>query len=344
MLRDLAKLLFVLSACSEAQTGSLQPTPPWKEPPVADILFVLDNSGGSLSKHERLIAAIPRLLAPLEGADLRIGVITTDVVSQNGERQGTQEFVFSPDFPWILTNFSGSDCEDITPKLEHGCAHGSVLDSKALAPRELLQSLQMIIGAVGNCGSGTEQAFRAAIAALNHRSDCNADLFREGTKFVLIHVGDDEEASNVPIDEVVASFADRIPPERTRMAMIVGEVDGVAVHCGRGIGTACGSLCDTPPSPGSHTPCTRNQDCTDGEVCVGNQCENPSLQYWGSCSSCSFYRAPDCCEAHTGGRFVEVARALGDRALLGSVCDEDYGDTLERIAIELIIGATDGGG
>src|SRR5688572_9569388 len=80
--------------CSVAPTEELLPTRP-PEPPKpaikADVLFVVDNSGGSLPKQERLIAAFPRFLAALDGADLRIGVVSTDVLSSDGEREGQQQ-------------------------------------------------------------------------------------------------------------------------------------------------------------------------------------------------------------------------------------------------------------
>jgi hypothetical protein len=329
----------------------------------ADILFVVDNSGSMADEQENLALNFARFVDQTIGAaDYQIGVVTTDLSSQNGERGGYQNFVFDSAYPNILTNFSGSDCQDLG--IAHGCFRGPDPQKRIITSSLSREEQIATFGGnvrVGSCGSGTEKGLGAILAALGYTGpgQCNEGFLRPYANLVIVIVSDEEEADQTPIENIVNALGDYKPFEKIRVATIVGSIGGEPSQCRIGGGAECGSLCDNPPPMGSHAACTRNQDCPiAGEICVANLCENPELQYFGSCQSCSFYNTPDCCSAVAGARYVEFARAVEQRVhavreefpiancqslgtrvacLTDTICQESFGDTMARIALELVL-------
>jgi hypothetical protein len=328
---------------------------------VADILFVVDNSGSMAEEQENLARSFVRFADGTIGRDLQIGVITTDLLSANGERAGRQLFAFSSTYPYILTNFSGSDCVDLD--IAHGCFRGPDPARRMITSRlsrdEQIEAFAENVR-VGTCGSGTERGLEAMLAALAQTGPggCNEGFLRPHANLVIVLISDEQDQKNRPVVEIVDELVQYKPVEQIRVATIVGSIMGVPVNCRIGSEFLCGSICDSPPPQGSGAECTRNQDCTATEDCVSNRCQNAALQYWASCHSCSFYNAPDCCEAQAGSRYIEFARMVEQRVhaaspafaidnCIGSggpsvcltepICQESFGDTLARIASELIV-------
>jgi hypothetical protein len=216
---------------------------------------------------------------------------------------------------------------------------------------------------VGTCGSGQEQAFDALLHALEEMGPggCNEGFLRAEANLVIIFVSDEEDDSAMPVAEYVAAIGQHKPWGQIRVAAIVGAANGQASRCSIGEGPACGSLCQAPPPSGSHAMCTiQAPACPGDEYCDGSlqQCENPDLRYWQFCDWCSYYNAADCCAALPGSRYVELARAveaevtaaredipvkncvgLGTRVacLVDTICQDSFGDTMARIARELML-------
>ncbi len=141
-------------------------------------------------------------------------------------------------------------------------------------------------------------------------------------------------------------------------------------------GRICGSLCNNkPPSSSNPRDCVKDDNtCAADEFCDlslrsgpnSGKCENIDLQNWSAtnCKWCSEYRTEDCCSALGGGRYVAFTRALAKAivadslnkdvndpdvpdqtctsdpgqsvCLIESICQANFGDTLARIARELV--------
>jgi hypothetical protein len=338
---------------SSIERAALTPTP-------ADILFVVDNSGSMADEQMNLGANFDRFINQIAGnGDYHIGVVSTDQLSMGGEREGLQNFVFSDQYPNVLTNFSNSACTEIP--IAHGCFRGPdpsrrIIDSNTMDSATQISVFNQNVN-IGSCGTGTEQGLKSMISALNQANGCNTGFLRRDANLVVVLVSDEQDADDTPIQQYVEQLkAIKEGAAKIRVAAIVGYWDSRASDCSIGQGNNCGSVCSNPPPQGSHTPCARTADCSGSEVCLNTQCENPDLQYFDSCRSCSFYNAPDCCSAVAGGRYVDFALAMeaevvradssviandckgGERPAcrIDTICQANFGDTLAAIARDLL--------
>jgi hypothetical protein len=328
----------------------------------ADILFVVDNSGSMADEQENLAINFQSFVDQTAGwADYRIGVVTTDLSAPDGERGGYTTFTFSASYPHILTDFDYSACAPTG--IDHGCFRGPDPALRAI-DGQLTREEQIDAFAdnirVGTCGVGVEGGLEAMLEALRNTGPggCNQGFLRAHANLVLIIVSDEDDSGARPIQDIVFELGQLKPFHQVRVATVVGSIGGEPASCGPGSGDACGSVCDAMPPPGSLVSCMRDSDCPSSEFCAENACNNGDLRYWSYCSSCSFYDAPDCCSALPASRYVEFARAveqrvhdvrpefpiadcqsLGTRAacLTESICQASFGDTLARIARELVL-------
>jgi hypothetical protein len=209
---------------------------------------------------------------------------------------------------------------------------------------------------------------------------CNAGFLRPEANLVVVIVSDEENnpAAREAMAAPPERFAEQLvalkgSAGQVRVALIVGAVDGQASRCGTG--ASCGvSACAATPPPDSGAACATTGRCVDpAEVCdrIADRCVNAirlaqrepmspgsvDLQ----CSSCSYFATPDCCSAVAGTAYVAFAKAVearvaaadpsipvsGCRAASGpqaciveSICQAEFGDTLARIARELVIGTS----
>lgn len=371
--------------CPEGVTES-ELTVPAAEPTPADILFVVDNSGSMADEQENLARNFEFFINQIAGTgdqaagDYRIAVVTTDLISDGGERGGTTTYGFGdgPYMAWDLT-VDGS-CESVG--IPHACFRGPSPETRVIriAEGDDAQTRQAAIAAfqenvrVGSCGSGDEQGLAAMREALmkTGQGQCNEGFVRPDANLVVIIVSDENEVNLA--NRSPQQYANDLttitgkPASQIRVAAIVGAVDGEATSCSIGQGAACGTLCERgPPPAGSHQPCSPGDAlCPDGETCDFQQddrCETYAEYSWNNtfCEWCSYYQVDDCCSALAGSRYVEFARAVesrvaaetditptncqpeaGQRAacLVDSICQEEFGETLERIARELVIDNT----
>lgn len=347
------------------------PELPLDAPPPVDVLFVIDNSGSMDSKQRNIATNFDSFIGQIAPyADYRIAVVTTDMDSNPGglERDGRVTQSFRTEFPSGVIANDTSMCR--AADMPHGCFRGPnaalrIIDSRKIGAATQIAKLQDNVQ-VGTCGSGTEQGFAAALAALTDEgpNHCNAGFLRASANLLLIFVSDEEESSMMSPEAFVNALVQLKDPAKIRVATISGYVNGRASSCRGEQNASCGhSVCDAVLPEGSLMSCVLGSTtCPAGEYCGGGppQCRNVDTQFIQYCFWCSFYNAPDCCEALAGARYDEAARLLEQRVIQAnptltatsancqgtaervacleeSICQADFGPALQRIARRLII-------
>jgi hypothetical protein len=202
-----------------------------------------------------------------------------------------------------------------------------LLKSTDLSAADLISAFQANT-TVGTCGSGNELGLRSIIEALKHAqgSDCNAGFLRDDANLVIILISDDddEDPTGMPAAQFVDLLSQFKDISKVRFALIGGAVDGVPRNCRIMNNGTCGqSICNNKPPDGDHAACgtAMPNACPgpsamypEGEYCqllpqsAMGTCENKELEYYNQyqCDLCSFF------------------------------AEDNYGDTLARIAHELI--------
>ncbi|MEO1336608.1 MAG: hypothetical protein AAFV29_13240, partial [Myxococcota bacterium] len=186
-----------------------------------------------------------------------------------------------------------------------------------------------------------------------------------------IFVSDENDAGNDAVQTYVDFIGAIKPFEKIRVASIVGYADGEASDCRAnaqgGAVSACGSICASPPPFGSQQACNGSgqSNCPLGEICFNTgarrECRDVLWDLWNDqeCSSCSSFLTEDCCLADAGTRYTNFVQQMEARiaaaapgieangcqprenqpgaCLLDSVCQASFGQTLVRIARELVV-------
>lgn len=333
----------------------------------ADILFVVDSSGSMADEQLKLASNFHRFLSQIaDHVDHRIAVVSTDTF-RGSVNTGRVSFQWQTTAPWVVQEIDYSMCME--SQLPAGCAFGPdpgrrVVDSSMSYADEVTAFANNVN--VGTCGSGNESGFEALLLALDQMGPggCNEGFLRgDDVNLVVIFVSDEDDSSDLPVDEVADRLAMYKPYERIRVATIVGAVGGDASACRIGGGGACGdTVCNGPRPVSSNAPCTASNvsACQAGELCVSGYCRNQAEDFFdaGYCHWCSYFAAPDCCAALPSSRYVDFARLIEARVsnrdpditasqcrgtgtkvacLVESICQESFGDSMARIARELVL-------
>ncbi len=322
-------------------------TVPKLEPRPADILFVVDNSCSMADEQENLARNFDAFIQEIAGTgNYRIGIVTTDVLSENGQREGFTTSIFKQTPPnTFLSIDSQVACRNTGIPL--GCfrvgegAATAVITSSASRADQIALFRTNIL--VGSCGDGRETGLEGMLRAFDllGSNECNQAFLRRDANLVIIIVSDeDDQAPGRPdVRDYVNRLAAFKPIDQVRVAVIVGSSEGVASNCNVD-GAQCGSICNMPePAP-------------------------PDNRWWddGNCHSCSFYKTDDCCSADAGHRYVDFARAIENAVasaddsvtrtgclpeegarlacLVDSICQNEFNETLKRIARDLISQST----
>lgn len=339
------------------------------EPQPADILFVVDNSGSMADEQENLARNFGSFIEAIAGLDdYRLAIVTTDLRLGNDEQAGLRTFTYKTTEPytWLVAQ-STAMCSGTG--IPHACFRGPDPSLRVITsgmPRDQqIRAFQDNVR-VGSCGSGDEQGLEAMKRALEATGtgECNEGFLRQDANLVVVIVSDEEDedftgASPSPIESYVTFLQTIKPASKLRVGAIVGsDQNGNAARC-NATGATCGSQCDRRPPQGSGAACGGGSQCATGERCANGRCENEDLQFFDdNCWWCSYFNAPDCCSAEAGGRYVQFARAMeavittadnsievsncraapGERAacLIDSICQEQFDETLKRIARDLI--------
>jgi hypothetical protein len=319
------------------------------KPKPVDILFVVDNSASMADEQEKLarnFRAFIEVLSQNKDNDYRLAVVTTDAGGDPGdngngpEDSGLVDNRFGPAPYFASAGQVRSACSELRD-IEHSCFRGpnpmKIIDS-SLAPEQQISLFAQTVQ-VGSCGTGNEQGLLAMQSALS--KNCNSGFVRSGANLVVVIVSDEEDSS--PARDYVQALlaASGKGASEVRLAAIVGSVDGRAAWCGKGGSATCGE-----------------------SVCNAGRPADPQIaQFWDierdACKWCSYFNANDCCPAKPGGRYVDFANALEEvvraadpsiqnvdcrgttgqkvACLIDSICQDDFSETLRRIARDLVV-------
>lgn len=309
------------------------------KPVAADILFVVDNSCSMQDEQENLARNFQDFISEIAGTgDYRIGIITTDVSSDGEEQEGLSFTGYGNDAPYY-TSMSPDRTSCRSAGIALSCFRGSDPSKRIVSseqnPLAQIDTFSKNVK-VGSCGSGTEAGLEAVSRALNRMNlGCNRGFMRDDANLVVVIVSDEDDHSSRGVRTYVEHLLRQKPAEQIRFALIAGvDAEGAADNCRVGART-CGSLCDYPSPGGS------------------------SSNFRENCHSCSYYNSEDCCNADAGQRYLEFARSLEERivaanpsldatgclydssarpaCLIDSICQEEFSDTLSRIARDLVV-------
>lgn len=323
------------------------------KPKPVDILFVVDNSGSMADEQEKLAVnfrAFIEVLSQSKDADYQLAVVTTDLLSNNplgGGSYGPESegLVMSTyEGPPYYSPTGGSDtCRQLTD-IRHGCFRGPsgkrVISSSLSAEEQISQFAENV--RVGSCGSGTEKGLEAMLVSLEQ--PCNAGFIREGANLVVVFVTDENDEGSPPdlnYSQALLDVSGKTANE-VRVAVIAGSVGGRASYCGKDGTANCGMAVDMLGEP--------------------PMSDVRHHEYWNAYDDgrwCSYFNAPDCCPARPGERYIAFAQALEEvvrsadtsienvdcvspgnqrvACLIDSICQNDFSETLRRIAKDLVI-------
>lgn len=348
------------------------------KPTPVDILFVVDNSGSMADEQINLARNFDKFINVLTqgaGNDYQIAVVSTDL-DGTGEVAGDVQDVFSTTPPFFVSQGTIRRCEPTS--IANGCFRGGSMKvvRSSMSASDQIRAFQENVR-LGSCGSGNERAMLAMATALGNArpGSCNAGFLRPDANLVVVIVSDEEnQGPDDPNDFVQPLIDAKGSAERVRVALIVGSKDGEPANCGAT--EPCGvSACQPTPPEGSMDRCGGNlpncsnpdESCNQSGRCVSRASLfqrfqfNPYSPALG-CQSCSFFDAPDCCSAIAGTRYIQFARAVERRVnaadpgiaitqckgsqdqrvacLVASICEAEFGETLIRIARDLVISNT----
>ncbi len=147
-----------------------------------DILIISDNSSSMAAQQVKLGERFAQFTSALNQIDYQIGVITTDVESNNSISKGALVML-----PGLQTRV-----------LKSGTANAETIFSTMVN--------------VGTTGSGNEQPMMASMMAFDKRNSENAGFFRDYTDVAILVLSDEDEMSNgasgTAASEVVKHFQD----------------------------------------------------------------------------------------------------------------------------------------
>jgi hypothetical protein len=193
---------------------------------------------------------------------------------------------------------------------------------------------------------------------------------------MIISDEDDQDPARRPASQFVDQVAQFKDISKVRFAVIGGIVDAAPTYCRYEKDSNCGhDTCMNPPPAGDHAACGTSMPnaCAgtsamypEGQYCkllpqsAMGECENLQLRYFtpSECPLCEFFKSPDCCVSSPTARYVdfgaEIERRVHDAnpafglnrcktvpgkptaCLAESICQSDFGETLAKIAHELI--------
>jgi hypothetical protein len=342
---------------------------PAAKPAPADILFVVDDSCSMDNKQMNLEQNFHTFIQNISSGvgDYQIAVVSTNMDMNNfpmGEVGGQTNATYEGAPYFYLTSLDSNACH--TVGIQHGCFRGpdpgSRIVTSALPADQQVSKFQANV-AVGSCGSGIETGLSAMQSAIQqaNQGGCNQGFLRPDANLVIIVLSDEDDTDATPVDQYVNNLIGMKPASKIRIAMITASEDGKAVSCSNQQMDQCGAMACGPgampvqPQRGN-TPPPMN--------------DPQKLSDWqGWCNWCSFFNSPDCCTALVnnhpqlgeGGRYVKFALQMEQRiamaanlpvancrpamgtaaaCLVDSICQDNYSNTLARIATELVVSDT----
>lgn len=275
--------------------------------------------------------------------------------------------------PKHTTYFGRSACNP-NKTLEHSCHRGTIVNSNQSAEDQKTAFTNAV--RVGSCGSNDEKGLDALANALakTPEASCNDNFLRSNANLIIVFVSDEDDSSSITPKQLLAEIQKYKDLSQIRIAVIVGaDSEGEANRCrisDSGPTSECGaSLATTCTGAGQPAWCADNTAGDGLNIPLGAS-YNYSRNFW-----CNYYptndegesnalSSTDCCSALAGATYVTLAKQLENdltardesfqktgcvatsstsagrsACLVESICQDNFGDSLARIATELVIDA-----
>ncbi len=303
-----------------------------------DILFIVDNSGSMSEEQAKVVAQLSAFLDSLANSpvqnDFQVGVVSTSVSMYANSCAET-----------TLTRAEAEAGRLQLGKELSGEVHA---DSQRKLLRfddpDLLEQFGLLIGQ-GTAGLGQEMGFEAMRLALSEplasvapeaMPSGNAGFLRAGSRLLVVVVTDEDDCS-VPDPQAVMLTASCQINECTTDA----DCNSAGTYCVP-LGTDGTRLCETnrcetPQGRAALEPVSTYVDflkaLDDGTGT--SRLRDVSLAVIGPVNA---EGEPERCRSATdeaygvGERYRDAVLQMGERGFIGSICSDDYGVTLQRIA------------
>ncbi|MBW2260773.1 MAG: hypothetical protein JRG91_02285 [Deltaproteobacteria bacterium] len=314
--------------------------PSTRVPPV-DILVVIDNSMSMAEEQANLAHSFPNLLGKLIDpprdpdsgrqlhapvTDIHIGVVSTDMGTGGYSVETCSDPIDGDDGILLHTpNPSIAGCDASYP---------TYLSSESEEHIDRMATDFGCIATLGIDGCGFEQQLKAGKKALvDHRDGANAGFLRPDSLVIVLYLTDEEDCSIVaggegifdtldsslghlglrcyhhpelmePVETYIEALRSlRADPDRLIAAFLVG----VPEHddC-LGLGSDIPGCLDHPDMAGGVDPVSMTRLTPTCVTSTG--------------------------EAYAGRRFVEIAQALGESSIVGSICTDDFQPFIRDLA------------
>ncbi|MBN1773873.1 MAG: hypothetical protein JXB32_21610 [Deltaproteobacteria bacterium] len=328
----------------------------WRPTNLADVLFLVDNSGSMAQEQAALALAFPSFLetffaeAEARGIDasLNVGVISTDLGTMGRTLATCDDPVDGDDGCLLhLPSATVAGCEAEYPAFLSRAAGDAY-------PLDRLAGDFGCIATLGTRGCGFEQHFGALCKALiDHTAPggCNEGFVRgsyaavDGGPAVItpgvtavIVVSDEDDCT------VRATHPEMFDPERTDLGHVnvrcfahpefvttLEETEAaLRGFAGEGHYLVLGALVGVPPD---EPACNGPGDALDGCLAVPAMIErvDPAVpsQLLPSCNTAAGLASPP-------RRIVELVRRFGADGYVASICTTDYGEPLRAVALRIL--------
>ena len=344
-LRLPATLLAALAAACGAPDGVVDDCSRTLALPTAvstDILFVVDDSGSMQEEQAKVVERLGAFVAGLSSGpvahDFRLGVVNTSVF-QNARTCGD----VAPD----LVDFpEASGRLQLGKTVAGGPAPGSDRKIVSFDDPDLVSEASLLLGQ-GTAGSGQEMALEAMRRALSPplletpldaTPPGNAGFLRPGARLLVVIVSDEDDCSD-PTGRAVA-----VEPACGAPCASDADCGGEGHYCVPDAGSRAGrrcvvNACETPEGRAALEPVDRYVSFLEGlDDGTGRGRRREVFVAAIAPVSADAARLPARCangadEAYgVGVRYRALVDALGERAFLASICEEDYGAALSGIA------------
>jgi hypothetical protein len=334
-----ASLVAACSGVPEGVVGGCEAELTLPASVATDILFVVDNSNSMSQEQGKVVAQLSAFLdslanAPVEN-DFQVGVVSTSVTMYANDCRGGASTVEAAEQSGRLQ--LGKDLDGVVR---------SESQRKLLRfnDPDLLEQFGLLIGQ-GTAGLGQEMGLEAmrlalteplASTALDAMPGGNAGFLRPNSRLLVVIVTDEDDCSAPDPDSLLLRSTCSIT-ECTADA----DCGGQGVYCvplGADPTLSCQvNSCETPEGRSVLAPTTNYVDFLKN-LDDGTGTSRRREAFLAVIGPVDAGGEPERCQSSTdeafgaGQRYRDAVSEMGERGFIGSICSDDYGDTLRRIA------------